>query len=132
VLLTTRPLGVRRVRLRLQVGVIVDLHVNGRVIHRLEARALTVRHAGGRRLLELLLRNRGNVTERLGGNRLRLVLLREGRTLAMLRPRRREILPRSAGIAEFTYRGRVRGEVLARVELRPPGSGAGRSFNVRL
>ncbi|HJQ82801.1 MAG TPA: hypothetical protein VKA21_01900 [Candidatus Binatia bacterium] len=130
VLLTTRPVGARRVRLRLRVGVIVDLHVRGRIVRRLDPRSLTVRRAGARRLLELMVVNRGNVTERLGGDRLRLVLLRRGRTLATLRPRRRELLPRSRGIAEFAYRGRVRGSVLARVELRPPGPP--RSFRVRL
>jgi hypothetical protein len=132
VLLTTRPLGVRRVRVRLRVGVIVVLHVRGRIVRRLDARGLTVRHAGARRLLELLLVNRGNVTERLDGDRLRLVLRRHGRTLATLRPRRRELLPRSAGIAEFAYRGHVRGNVLARIELRPRVSGRRRSFHVRL
>jgi hypothetical protein len=130
VLLTTRPLGVRRVRVRLRVGVVVDLHVGGRIVRRLDPRALSVRREGARRLLELLLLNRGNVTERLGGNRLRLVLLRSGRTLATLRPRPRELLPRSAGLVEFAYRGRVRGDVLARVELRPPGRRP--SFHVRL
>jgi hypothetical protein len=122
VLLTTRPLHVHRVRLRLRLGVIVVLHVRGRIVHRLDARRLTVRRAGARRMLELLLVNRGNVTERLGGPRLRLVLLRHGRILATLRPRRRELLPRSRGIAEFTYRGAVRGSVVARVEVRPARS----------
>lgn len=132
VLLTTRPLGVRRVRVRLRVGVIVDLHVKGRIVRRLDARALRVRPVGGRRLLELLLVNRGNVTERLGGKRLRLAIVRDGRALATLRPRRRELLPRSAGLVEFVYRGRVRGEVLARIELRPAEGGVPRSFRVRL
>jgi hypothetical protein len=132
VLLTTRPLGVHRVRLRLRVGVIVVLHVPGRIVRRLEPRRLTVRRVGARRLLELLLVNRGNVTERLGGDRLRLVLRRRGRTFATLRPRRRELLPRSEGIAEFAYHGPVRGRVLARIELRPPGGGLPRPFRVRL
>ena len=131
VLLTTRPLGVRRVRFRLRVGVIVVLHVRGRVVRRLDARALRVRRAGAKRLLELLLVNRGNVTERLGGSRLRLVLLRHGRTLVTLRPRPRELLPRSAGLAEFVYHGRVRGSVLVRVELRPVGHEQ-RAFHVHL
>jgi hypothetical protein len=132
VLLTTRPLGVRRVRVRLRVGVIVVLHVRGRIVRRLDAHALAVRRAGARRLLELLLVNRGNVTERLGGDRLRLVLRRHGRTLATLRPRRRELLPRSTGIAVFAYRGHVRGKVVARIELRPPVRGLRRSFQIRL
>ena len=131
VLLTTRPVHVRSIRMRLRVGVIVVLHVRGRIVRRLEPRALSVRRAGSRCVLELLLVNRGNVTERLG-TRLRLVLLRHGRTLATLRPQGRELLPRSRGIAEFTYRGRIRGDVLARVELRPVTGGQARSFRVRL
>ncbi|HEU5477461.1 MAG TPA: hypothetical protein VFU64_06495 [Gaiellaceae bacterium] len=132
VLLTTRPLGVRHVRVRVRVGVIVVLHVRGRIVRRLDPRAVAVRRAGTRRLLELRLVNRGNVTERLGGGRLRLVLLRHGRRLATLCPRRRELLPHSSGIVEFAYRGRVRGKVRARVVLRPPGRGPKRTFVVRL
>ena len=132
VLLTTRPLGVKHVRVRLRVGVIVDLRVRGRIVRRLDARALTVRPRGRQRMLELRLANLGNVTERLGGDGLRLTLVREGRVLATLRPRRCELLPHSAGIALFAYRGRVRGPVLARIELRPPLRGPQRSFHLRL
>ena len=132
VLLTTRPLGVHHVRVRLRVGLMVNLRVRGRLVHRLDARALTVRRNGAVRLLELRLVNRGNVTERLGGDGLRLALLRGGRRFALLRPRGQELLPHSAGIAEFAYRGRLRGDVLARVELRAPVRGRRRSFHVRL
>jgi hypothetical protein len=132
VLLTTRPLGVHRVRLRLRVGVIVVLHVRGRIVRRLEARSLAIRRTGSQLRLELLLANRGNVTERLAEDRLRLALLRDGRVFATLRPRARELLPRSAGIAEFTYRGPVRGDVLARIEIRSAVRGLRRSFRLRL
>jgi len=132
VLLTTRPLGVHHVRLRLRVGLIVDLHVRGRIVRRIDARSLDVRGSGTTRLLELHLVNRGNVTERLGGDGLRLALLRNGRRFVSLRPRRQELLPHSAGIAVFPYRGRLRGAVLARVELRAPVRGRQRSFGVRL
>jgi hypothetical protein len=128
VLLTTRPLGVRHVRVRLRVGVIVDLRVRGRIVRRLDPGGLSVRRRGAQRLLELRLVNRGNVTERLGGNRLRLVLVRDGRILATLRPRRLEILPHSAGIAVFVYRGHVRGTVQVRIKLHPPRSGHVRAF----
>lgn len=130
-LLTTRPLGVQRVRVRMRVGVIVVLHVRGRIVRRLEARSLSVRRGAAGRLLELLLVNRGNVTERLGDDRLRLELVRKGRVFATLRPRPRELLPRSAGLAEFAYRGPVRGDVVARLQLRPSVRGARRSFHVR-
>jgi hypothetical protein len=72
------------------------------------------------------------VTERLGADGLRLALLRGGRRFATLRPRSQELLPHSAGIAVFDYRGRLRGDVLARIQLRPPVRGRRRSFWIRL
>jgi hypothetical protein len=123
---------VRHVRLRLRVGVVVDLRVRGRLVRRLDPRSLAVRRRGSARLLELRLANRGNVVERLGGNRLRLALRRHGRTFATLRPRRRELLPHAAGIVTFVYRGRVRGTVRARLVLRPPRHRHLRAFWIRL
>jgi hypothetical protein len=115
----------------MRVGVIVILHVRGRIVRRLEPRSLRVRRRAAGRLLELLLVNRGNVTERLGDDRLRLALVRKGRLFATVRPRRRELLPHSTGIVEFAYRGPVRGAVVAHVELRPLVHGLRRSFHVR-
>jgi hypothetical protein len=117
---------------RLRLGIVVVLRVQGRIVRCLEARALTVRRRGSRRLLELRLINRGNVTERLGADGLRLALVAHGRTVATLRPRSRELLPRSAGIAEFTYRGPARGFAVARIELQPPVRGQPRAFRIRL
>jgi len=132
VLLTTRPLGVKHVRVRMRVGVIVVLRIRGRIVRRLDASALTVRHSKALRLLELRLVNRGNVTERLARDGLRLSLFSGGRKVATLRPRSRELLPQSTGIAVFAYRGTLRGDVLARVELRPPVRGPRRSFRIQL
>jgi hypothetical protein len=131
VLLTTRPLGARHVRLRLRVGVVVVLHVAGRIVRRLEVRTLSVRRRHGHELLEVRLVNRGNVTEELGGMAVRLALLRRGHRFATLRPRHLELLPGSTGIAEFPYRGRVHGVVIVRVLVRPQ-LGRGRSFRIRL
>ncbi len=122
----------KHVRLRLRVGVIVVLHVRGRIVRRLDARRLSVRRRRSRRLLELLLVNRGNVTERLGGDAVRLVLRRHGRTVATLRPQRRELLPHSAGLADFPYRGRLRGDVVVRIALPPSVHGSRRTFRIRL
>jgi hypothetical protein len=132
VLLTTRPVGARHVRVRLRVGLVVVLRVRGRIVRRLDARALTVHRGGPARLLDLRLVNRGNVTEQLGSDGLRLALFRGGRRFATLRPRSQELLPHSAGIAVFAYRGRLRGDAVARVELRPPVRGRRRSFHLRL
>ena len=131
-LLTTRPLGVKHVRVRLRVGVVVDIRVRGPLVRRLDARALTVRHRGALRLLELRLVNRGNVTERLPGDGLRLSLLGGDGKPATLRPQSRELLPHSAGIAVFAYRGRLRGAVVARVRLPWIVRGKRRSFHLRL
>ena len=132
VLLTTRPLGVKHVRVRLRVGVIVDLRVRGKIVRRLDATRLTLRRVGARRLLELGLVNRGNVTEELGGSELRLALFRGRRQFATLEPRRGELLPHSSGVAVFSYGGRFRGAVVVRVELRAPVRGPERSFHLRL
>lgn len=130
VLLTTRPLGERHVRVRLRVGVVVFLHVPGRIVRRVDLQRLSVLRRGRRRLLELRLVNRGNVIERLGGGRLRLALLRRGRVLATLRAGRLELLPHSSGIAEFSYRGPRLGTITARAELRPPG--VRRSYRIHI
>jgi hypothetical protein len=116
----------------MRVGVMVVLRVRGRIVRRLDARALSVRRRGTLRLLELRLVNRGNVTERLVADRLRLRLVRGRRSLATLRPMPRELLPHSAGIAIFPYRGRLRGTVLVRVALSPPLRTPSRWFHARL
>jgi hypothetical protein len=117
---------------RLRVGVIVNLRVRGRIVRRLEARGLDVRRLGTSRLLDLRLFNRGNVTERVGRDGLRLSLSREGRWFATLRPRSDELLPHSIGVVAFPYDGRVRGSVVARVVLRAPVHGPRRWFHLRL
>jgi hypothetical protein len=132
ILLTTRPPGKRSVRVLLRIGVEVIVHVEGRIVQRVVPQALKVRRHGARRSLELRLLNRGNVTERLDGDSLRLVLTRRGHHLASLRTRPLELLPHSAGIAEFVYRGHARGAVRGRVVFRPALHGGRRSFRVNL
>lgn len=128
ILLTTRPPGRRSVQILLRIGVEVLVRVKGRTVRRLEPQELKVRRHRAERLLELRLFNGGNVTERLDGASLRLVLSRNGRWVSTLRAGPLELLPHSAGIAEFVYRGRVRGAVRGRIELRPPVRGGRRSF----
>lgn len=132
ILLTTRPPGKRSVELLLRIGVEVLVRVEGRTVRRIDPLRVTVRRRAARRLLELRLVNRGNVTERLDQGSLRLVLSRSGRWLATLRAGPLELLPHSPGIAEFVYRGRVRGAVQGRIEVRPAVPGARRSFRLML
>jgi len=134
-LLATRPSARAPVRVRLRVGVEVVLRVPGRIVRRLQPRGLVVRRSGRRRLLELHLVNRGDVSETLDGRRLRLLVVRGGRATAVLRPLRRELLPGARGICDFVYRGPIRGAVRVRLEVRGPSGGRvllRRSFRVRL
>jgi hypothetical protein len=109
VLLTTHIGRAAPIAIRVRVGVVVFVRVPGRIVHRLELRALRARG----RALEAVIANRGNVVERA---RVRISLWRRGRLLARLGPIVRTLLPHSSGIERFRYHGRLQGWVTARVE----------------
>jgi hypothetical protein len=134
VLLTTQPRGAG-LGVRMQIGIVVIVRVPGAVLHRLELRGLRVRRARGADLLELSIMNRGNVTERLARERVRVSLRRRGRVIARLRAGPREVFPRSPATETFRYRGRLRGPATALVEVMPPANGVPilrRTFRIRL
>jgi hypothetical protein len=124
VLLTTRRRRDAGVGVRMRLGVVVDVRAPGRLVHELVLRRLRVRRSGRLRTLELLVVNRGNVTEQLRRERVSLLLRPAGRTLARLRPEPRQLLPRTRGLVIFRYRGRGRGTVSARATLLPEGGGS--------
>jgi hypothetical protein len=128
VLLTTRSAATRAVAVRLQVGVAVTVRAPGVVRRRLELRGLRVRRRGRVRTLEVSLANRGNVTEQLPRGRIRIALLRAGRIRTTLRTAPRELLPRTHGVAEVRYAGRLRGALTVRVTV---ANGPHRSFRLR-
>jgi len=106
--LTTRPSG-RGVAVRLRVGVLVTARVPGRVVRRLVVGPLSVRRTGRVRMLELAVRNAGNVTERIAPGRVVLAVVVHGRVVARLHGPARSFLPRSRGVVGFAYRGAARG-----------------------
>lgn len=107
VLLTAR--GARRgVAIDVRVGVLVLIRSPGRVLHRLAATGLRVRG----HTLELALRNRGTVSERIT---LRVRLYRGARLVGVARASPRELLPHSRGICVLRYPRRLHGRVAARV-----------------
>jgi hypothetical protein len=122
VLLTTRPRPGRALAVRMRIGIVVVVRTPGRIVRRLVPLGLRVRRGGRVRLLELRVANRGNITETLGRRCLSVSLHRRGRAAVRLRPVPRQFLPRSSGIAEIRYAGRLRGWVTVRVEplRRPP------------
>jgi antitoxin (DNA-binding transcriptional repressor) of toxin-antitoxin stability system len=135
VLVTTRRRRGGAVAVRMRLGVVVVVRVPGRAVRRLVPLRLHVRRVRGLRLLDLLVANRGNVSERIGAACLLVDLLRRGRPVARLLPEPRELLPRTRGIAQLRYRGRARGAVLARVRVSPSGRcgrRAARRFHLRL
>ena len=93
---------------------------------------LTLRRLGRRRLLELRLVNRGNVTEELGGSGLRLSLFR-GRRRSRRWSRGAASCCRIARVSPCSRTAAAFEEpVVARVELRAPVQGPRRSFHLRL
>jgi len=116
VLLTTRPQGVRRVAVRMRIGVVVVVRAPGLVVRRVALGPLRVRRDRGRTVLQLRLVNRGNVTEHLPRGRIRIAIVR-GESVTMFGAEARELRPRTSGIVELIYRGRMRGWVTARAEI---------------
>lgn len=135
VLLTTRPHPRRALAVRMRLGVVVVVRVPGRIVHRLVPLSLHVRRAGRLRVFELLVTNKGNVTEVLDRGCVIVTLRRRGQVLARLRPPGRQLLPRTSGLVEARYAGRVRGRLVARVEFaarKPCLRARGRAFSIRL
>jgi len=134
ILLRTRPVGSGRVAVRLRIGIVVVVRAPGRVVRRLELGALrAVRRKGGR-LLELVVLNRGNVTETLEGVSAVLSRPRTGRRVATLVARSREVRARTRGILDFPFRARARGAMTARVVIpsAPGRSAIQRTYRIRL
>jgi hypothetical protein len=133
VLLTTRPQRGAGVAVRVRIGVVVVVRAPGRVVRRIAVRGLRVRHLPHARLLEVLLVNRGNVTETLGRGSIRIVLF-GARRHATLHAGPRDLRPRTSGAVQFRYRGMLRGRVYARVRVeREPGRRSDvRTFRIHL
>ena len=133
VLLTTRPRRSAGVAVRMRIGVVVVVRAPGRVVRSVAIRGLRARSAGRARTLELVLANRGNVTETIDAARVRLVLVRKG-VRAQVRAEPRELRPRTNGVVQLRYRGRLAGWVNARVRLalEPGRPVLSRTFRVKL
>jgi hypothetical protein len=133
VLLTTRPRQAAGVAVRMRVGVLVIVRAPGRIVRRLELGRLAVRSAGRARMLELLVVNRGNLTETLPRSLVAMTLRRRGRVQARLRCDTRQLRPRTKGIVQFRYRGRLRGWVTAEVTVSlERGATTRRTYRIRL
>jgi hypothetical protein len=131
-LFTTR----RRVRdglaVRVRMGVVVVVRAPGEVVRRLALRDLRAVRTRHRRLLELVVVNRGNVTESLTRGRAVVAVERAGRRLARLTAATRSLRPGTRGVLQFPIRRRLRGTVFARVDLVSEAGRIGRVYRLRL
>ncbi len=115
-LFTTR----RRMRdglaVRVRMGVVVVVRAPGRVVHRLALGRLRSTRAKRGRVLELALRNRGNVTESVARRGAVVSLERHGRRVARIGADARTFRPGTRGVLLFRLGRRVAGgRVVARV-----------------
>jgi len=115
VLLSSRPLAAARVSVRLRLGVVVVVRAPGAVIRRLDLRGLRLARRGGRRALELVVVNSGNVTEQLLRVHVAVSRLPARRHVTTVAAPARELRPQTRGLLEFRLRARVHGLVTARV-----------------
>jgi hypothetical protein len=130
VLLATRPVRTAALSVRMRLGVIVVVRVPGRIVRRLEALRLRVRP----RRLELLVANRGNVTETIARRCVTVTVRRAGRVLARLHPTARNVLPHASGLLELPFRRPRSGRLGVVVELSPGppcASARRRTFSLR-
>jgi hypothetical protein len=134
ILLRTRPVERAGVGVRLRVGVVVVVRAPGAVVRRLELRGMRVARRGRGRTLELVVANRGNVTESLDRARAILAPTRGGAHATVVVASSRDLRPRTRGILEFRLRGRRHGWTIARVVI-PAADGRGyvtRTYRLRL
>jgi hypothetical protein len=93
---------------------------------------IRVRRVPRRRILEVLLVNRGNVTETLERGHVRVVL-RRGDVRVRLRAGARRLRPRTRGVVQLPYSGGLTGWVTAQAEIASVGGPVvRRTFRVKL
>ena len=124
-LLVTRPSRVGGVGVRMRLGVRVAVRAPGKVVRRVAVRGLRVRRSGRVRSLDVTLENLGDLIET---KVVAVVLSARGR-VERVHAEVREVLPGTRAILTARYAGRLRGRVLARVEV---DGVARRSFRLRL
>jgi hypothetical protein len=128
VLLSSRPLADGRVSVRVRLGVVAVVRAPGPVVRRLHLGRLRVR----RRVLELVVMNSGNVSERL--LHVHATFSRSGRRIATVGAGARELRPHTRGLLEFRLRPSPSGLVTVRVVVsaEPGRPTLRRTYRIRL
>jgi hypothetical protein len=118
VLLTTRPQQDSRVALRLRLGVRVNVRMPGKIVRRLAFGGVRVHRARGLRSILVPVVNRGNVTVQLRGHVAASLFRRGGRVARLRLAARPALAPGARTLLALRYAGRVRGPVVAVVQIR--------------
>jgi hypothetical protein len=116
---TTTPSGSGIVRTRTQIGLPVLVRVNGPLVRRLQIVSLRVTRSRSKRMLQLVVRNGGNINERLLRRAVTVRLRRGGRTLRSLVAPARPILPGGRTVYALPLPKRLSGSLTAVVTVRP-------------
>jgi hypothetical protein len=116
------------------MGVVVIVRAPGKVVRHLELRALHVTRRGRRRALELVVANRGNISESVRRARVVVSRARTGRRLVTLVSGSRELRPRTSGMLEFGIRRKAHGRMIVRavVPAAPGRAQLRRTYRIRL
>jgi len=114
VLLTTRPLRTAALSVRMRLGLVVVVRVPGRIVRRLDVARVRLR-----RRLQVLVVNRGNVSETVARRCFTVTVRRSSRVLARLHPSPRMILPHTLGLFLFPLRHPATGRLRVGVALSP-------------
>ncbi len=125
VLLATRPSRVGGVGVRMRLGVRIAVRVPGKVVRRVAVRGLRVLRSGRSRRFEVTIANEGDLIE----TRVVTVVLSGRGRVDRVHAELREVLPRTRALLTARYGGRLRGSVIARVDV---DGIARRSFKLRL
>ena len=117
VLLTTSPQHGSRVALRLRLGVRVTVRMPGRIVRRLVLGGVRVHRTRGLRFIFVPVVNRGNVTVQLRGHVTASLFRRGGRVARLHLAARPALAPGARTLLALRYAGRVRGPVIAVVQI---------------
>jgi hypothetical protein len=118
ILLATRSQHGSRVALRLRLGVRVRVRMPGRVVRRLALGGVRVHRKRGLRFIFIPVVNRGNVTVQLRGHVTAALFRRGGRVARLQLAARPALAPGARTWLALHYAGRVRGPVVAVVQIR--------------
>ena len=134
VLLSAVVPSARGVVVRMRIGLTLVMRTAGRVVRRVTVLGARLRRIGSSRSLEVALANRGNVTESIGGGRLRIIVLRRNHVVARLGVAHRDLLPGTRGLVRLRLGAQGQGAAVIQVNLRRAGRSGWveRRFRLRL